>query len=166
MGNTYLNAGDLGKALENLGLALAGANWKWHLFQPPQAAGDGLLTAYDVIGMDLRGTELVVLSACETALGEIQATEGVIGLSKAFQIAGADMVVSSLWAVPDRETRELMGSFYALLAEGVTAGTALRRAKLMMKKKFGDLPLFWGGFSCYGFPDPIASQQRAMGDVA
>ena len=100
------------------GLALAGAN------QPPEAnvsrqrgseAGqeeNGILTAEEIGAMNLRGADLVVLSACETGLGEVAGGEGVLGLQRAFQAAGARTVVASLWQVSDQATRALMERFY------------------------------------------------------
>ena len=90
------------------GLALAGANTWLKGGDPPAEAEDGILTAEDVTGMDLNGTELVVLSACETGLGEVKIGEGVFGLRRAFVLAGAKTLVMSLWKVPDVQTKELM----------------------------------------------------------
>jgi len=84
----------------------------------PEEAEDGLLTAEDVTGIDLLATELVVLSACETGLGEVQAGEGVFGLRRSFVLAGARTLVMSLWKVPDEQTRELMEDFYQRLLDG------------------------------------------------
>ncbi|MBK7344852.1 MAG: CHAT domain-containing protein [Saprospiraceae bacterium] len=94
------------------GLILAGGNYTWqygHAFNPEKE--DGILTAYEISQMNLSNTELVVLSACETGLGDIQGNEGVYGLQRAFKIAGAKYLIMSLWQVPDRETMEFMTAF-------------------------------------------------------
>jgi CHAT domain-containing protein len=87
------------------GLALAGANH-------PDEKEDGILTAEEVGALNLTGTELVVLSACETGLGNTAGGEGLLGLQRAFQVAGAKTVVASLWSVPDQATKSLMVRFY------------------------------------------------------
>jgi CHAT domain-containing protein/tetratricopeptide (TPR) repeat protein len=112
------------------GLALAGANtWLKH-GTPPEEAEDGLLTAEDVTGLDLLATELVVLSACETGLGQVRVGEGVFGLRRAFVVAGAKTLVMSLWKVPDLATAILMERFYDnLLDHRLARDVALREAQ-------------------------------------
>jgi tetratricopeptide (TPR) repeat protein len=138
------------------GLALAGAN-TWLKSGPlPEAAEDGLLTAEDITGLDLSATELVVLSACETGLGEIHVGEGVLGLRRAFVLAGAKALVMSLWKVPDEPTRELMDDFYRRLLAGQGRAAALREAQLAMKTRYPD-PYYWGAFICQGDPLPLST---------
>ena len=120
----------------------------------PAEAEDGLLAAEDVSGLDLLATELVVLSACETGLGEVRTGEGVFGLRRAFVLAGAKTLVMSLWKVPDEQTRELMESFYRRTLAGEPRAEALRQAQLEMKKKYPD-PFYWGAFICQGDPGPL-----------
>jgi CHAT domain-containing protein len=135
------------------GLALAGANRA-----VGGDAGDGLLTAEKVLGLSLAGTRLVVLSACDTGVGEIQNGEGVYGLRRAFLQAGAQSLVTSLWPVPDVETRELMVRFYSLMQEGgIDRAQALRQAALdemdVVRQKYGQAhPLLWGAFIFVGDP--------------
>src|SRR5262249_23629800 len=96
----------------------------------PDEAEDGLLTAEDVVGLDLLDTELVVLSACDTGLGEIHVGEGVMGLRRAFIVAGARTLVMSLWKVPDLATAFLMDRLYAnRLTCGLDRDLALREAQ-------------------------------------
>jgi CHAT domain-containing protein/tetratricopeptide (TPR) repeat protein len=112
------------------GIVLAGANRP-----PPPGADDGILTALEVASLDLSGTEMVVLSACETGLGEVAGGEGVLGLQRAFQVAGARSTVTSLWAVDDRATSRLMTLFYEKLwVEGLPRAEALRRAQLELMR--------------------------------
>jgi CHAT domain-containing protein len=131
------------------GLALAGANWKNKQFRPPSEVGNGILTAEEVSNLDLSETELVVLSACETGLGDVQTGEGVFGLRRAFVLAGAKTLVMSLWKVPDQQTQELMTEFYRRLFWGEGRGEALRNVQLEMRKKYPD-PYYWGAFICQG----------------
>ncbi len=123
---------------------------------------DGRLTAEELQDLDLRGTELVVLSACETGRGELAAGEGVLGLSRALVVAGARAFMLSLWKVPDASTRELMDGFYAglwgdpspeALAKGekpLTAEEALRATQLRMlardRAKGAFHPKDWGAW--------------------
>lgn len=136
------------------GLALAGANTWLNKGDVPVAAEDGLLTAEDVSGLDLLATELVVLSACDTGLGEIRTGEGVFGLRRAFVLAGAKTLVMSLWKVPDQQTQELMVEFYQRLRDGEPRAEALRNAQLAMKEKYPH-PRWWGAFICQGEPGKL-----------
>ncbi|GAH33692.1 unnamed protein product, partial [marine sediment metagenome] len=116
---------------------------------------DGILTAEDVSGLDLLATGLVVLSACETGLGEIRTGEGVFGLRRAFVLAGAKTLVMSLWKVPDQETQELMEDFYRRVLQGKSRADALREAQLAIRTNHPD-PLYWGAFICQGDPSPLS----------
>ena len=144
------------------GLALAGVN-TWARCGPvPPEAEDGLLTADDVAGLDLLATELVVLSACETGLGEVRCGEGVFGLRRSFVVAGAKTLVMSLWRVPDEQTLALMENFYHQLMADVPGGTpraaALRTAQRALKGQPATAdPYFWGAFVCQGDPGPLPS---------
>jgi CHAT domain-containing protein len=138
------------------GLALAGANQAFKVSS--QGYYDGLLTAEKILGLKLRNTNLVVLSACETGLGEVKNGEGVYGLRRAFSQAGAKGIVMSMWSVPDEETKELMVNFYKNIAAGkIPPSQALRQAALKQKQicqeRYGHTnPLFWGAFVYLGEP--------------
>jgi CHAT domain-containing protein/Tfp pilus assembly protein PilF len=111
------------------GIAFAGANRR----PTPLGQDDGILTALEVAELDLSAVELAVLSACETGLGEVAGGEGLLGLQRAFQVAGARSVVASLWKVDDEATRALMARFYEnLWRKGLPAAGALREAQLTM----------------------------------
>lgn len=127
------------------GIALAGANRR------DNTKEDGVLTALEASGLNLWGTELVVLSACDTGLGDIKNGEGVYGLRRAFTLAGAQSLVMSLWAVSDYSTRELMSGFYKNLKLG--RANALRHAQLDVRKREGrSHPFHWAAFVQTGRP--------------
>jgi hypothetical protein len=157
-----------GHGLENpllkSGLALAGAN-TWCRGGPlPAEAEDGILTAEDVSGLDLLGTELVVLSACDTGLGAVRSGEGVFGLRRAFILAGARTLIVSLWKVPDEETKILMTDLYRRLLAGTPRADALRQSQLAMKAR-NPSPFFWGAFICIGDPGPLPRRTSPLAAV-
>jgi CHAT domain-containing protein len=110
------------------GIALAGANTFLAGGSLPDEAEDGILTAEDVSALDFQGTELVVLSACETGVGQIHNGEGVLGLRQAFIVAGAKSVIMSLWKIGDSATQTLMTHFYREPLNGTGRSESLRRA--------------------------------------
>jgi CHAT domain-containing protein/tetratricopeptide (TPR) repeat protein len=148
-------AAGLENPLLRSGLALAGANRLAD--EHPEGLDDGILTALEISGMDLAGTDLVVLSACDTGLGEVRNGEGVYGLRRAFVHAGADTVVMSLAKVPDAETRELIVEFYRRWLEGSGKCQALHDAALAIREKRqkdhgAAHPIYWGAFIAVGDP--------------
>jgi hypothetical protein len=110
---------------------------------------DGFLTAYEVTQLDLAQTNLVVLSACETGTGEIQSGEGVWGLQRAFQLAGAKTVMGSLWKISDEATVIYMTSFYEKYLTGADVNEAYRSAMLKTKESYPE-PYYWGAFTLTG----------------
>jgi CHAT domain-containing protein/Tfp pilus assembly protein PilF len=134
------------------GLALAGFN------QRDSGEEDGVLTALEVTGLNLRGTKLVVMSACETGLGDVQAGEGVYGLRRAFTLAGAQSQLMSLWSVDDDGTKELMVEYYRRIQNGEARGEALRQVQLeMLKSENRNHPFYWAAFIPSGSWLPLDS---------
>jgi hypothetical protein len=142
------------------GIVLAGAN------QRKSGTEDGILTALEATGLDLRGTELVTLSACETGVGEVRNGEGVYGLHRAFVIAGAKGELVSLWKVADEETKTLMVAYYQRLAQGSGRSSSLRATQLdMLAQRATAHPYYWASFVYYGDPSPVG-QSIAMSSGA
>jgi CHAT domain-containing protein/uncharacterized protein HemY len=125
------------------GIVLSGANDVWSK-KTSEDNEDGVLTAMEVSNLDLRKTKLIVLSACETGLGDIFGNEGVFGLQRAFKMAGASCLIMSLWQVPDKETSEFMELFYINLIRGKDIALAFRNTQLTMSKKYE--PFYWAAF--------------------
>ena len=124
------------------GIALAGVN------DPVTHAGDGLLSAFEVLGMDLDSTELVVLSACETGKGATHGG-GVYGLQRALKVAGAHNLIMSLWKVDDQATQQLMSSFYRIWTETGDLRSSFIQAQKELQNTYPD-PYFWGAFILTG----------------
>ncbi|MBO0861229.1 MAG: CHAT domain-containing protein [Chloracidobacterium sp.] len=147
------------------GIALTGAN------QVRSGGDDGLLTALEVAGLDLWGTKLVTLSACETGVGEVKNGEGVQGLRRALVLAGSESQVMSLWPVLDSATVDLMIQYYKALRQGKGRSEGLRQAQLrMLRSKDSQHPFYWAAFiqsgewaNLYGrrAPDPPSSAGKS-----
>jgi CHAT domain-containing protein len=129
------------------GLIFSGGNYAWNTGNPPyKGMDDGILTAYEISKVDMDKTSLVVLSACETGLGDLIGNEGVYGLQRAFKIAGVNAIIMSLWQIPDQETKEFMVSFYKnWLDKRLTIREAFRITQQEMRERFIN-PYQWAGF--------------------
>lgn len=125
------------------GIVFANANAVWS-DDKSSLENDGVLTAQEVAHIDLRSTSLVVLSACETALGDIKGSEGVYGLQRAFKMAGVNQLIMSLWKVPDSETAEFMVLFYKNLLKYNDTQIAFNKTQSVLRKKYD--PYFWAAF--------------------
>jgi CHAT domain-containing protein len=140
----FINDNNIPNPMLKSGIALAGAN-----ASVIRGKSDGVVTALKLSGLDLKGTDLVVLSACETGVVDINSTDSVSGLSKAFIQAGAKDIIISLWSVDDQATKELMSSFYRQIKESKDYAKALKFAKLKMIEE-GKHPFYWGAFIVSG----------------
>lgn len=135
-------------------LLLAGAGRAAHGMDP---AIDGHLLAEEARLLDLSGTALVVLSACDTGLGEVETSQGVVGLRRAFLVAGAEALVTSLWRVDDKGTSDLMRVYWRLVLRGQPRLGALRQAMRQIKKSRPH-PYFWAPFIGIGLDVPLPSK--------
>lgn len=130
--------------LQRSGLLLAGANKAWKGEIVPEGVEDGILTAAEIASLDLNSCDVVVLSACETGLGEIT-DDGVLGLQRAFKNAGVNTIVMSLWEVDDRATSLMMQTFYRNLIRGKSKRVSFTAAQDEVRKKYSD-PRYWAAF--------------------
>jgi CHAT domain-containing protein/Tfp pilus assembly protein PilF len=118
----------------------------------PERTDDGILQAQEIMEQTQAELDTVVLSACETALTDVQGGQGLLGLTRAFQIAGARKVVASLWQVSDLATTVLMAKFYENLKQGFDESVALQQAQQSLLRQGEPLthPFYWSAFQCYG----------------
>ena len=128
------------------GLVFSAANEAWLGKAVENGKEDGILTAYELSNLDLSNTQLAVLSACETGVGENVSGEGVFGLQRALKMAGVDKMIVSLWPVPDKETAEMMQKFYGNIAIGKNIAESFNLAQTEMRKLYGAKPALWAGF--------------------
>jgi CHAT domain-containing protein len=154
LGEACARAAPAGNPLLVAGLALAGANRRSEALPGEE---DGILTAEEIASLDLTGVECVVLSACESGLGEVRGAEGLFGMRRAFQIAGARTLITSLWRVQDETARQWMQRFYEIRERGATTAEAARRASLDLlesrrRRGLDTHPSSWGAFVAVGDP--------------
>ncbi len=138
--------------LLNSGLFFAGANQRGQVSDGAEV-DDGILTAFEVSAMNLQGTEWVVLSACESGLGEVKAGEGVWGLRRAFQMAGARTVISALWSIPDKQTVSIMEQLYSSYDTDIAIvmrQMARNEIEKMRNRGLPDHPYAWAAFIAIG----------------
>lgn len=141
MGNN-LNAST--SSLYRSGLMMSGGNKAWIGETLPEDIEDGILSAAEISNLDFNSCDIVVLSACETGLGEIT-DEGVFGLQRSFKIAGVNTIIMSLWEVDDQATSYMMQNFYKNLVKGKNKREAFSIAQAAVKKKYSD-PRYWAAF--------------------
>jgi CHAT domain-containing protein len=151
------NAWPAANPLHRCGLALANANRRqWQEGSVEKRENDGILFGTEIVDLDLRATELVVLSCCDSSLGEARDGEGVTGLSQAFHLAGARSVMGTLWEVEDLANALLMRDFFRHLAEGKNKADALRSAQrerireLREGRQKAAHPFYWGAVQLIG----------------
>ncbi len=148
--NSLINSKTLkNQPLLRSGLLFSGAR---NTYEGDKLDGEenGILYALEASELDLSTTQLVVLSACETANGENKNGEGVYGLQRAFKKSGARQIIMSMWSVPDNATRELMIEFYKNYLKTQDAQSSLKTAQLKLKSKYPNKPFYWGAFVIMG----------------
>lgn len=143
------NANDNPLLRSGLMLAGAGATVSGNRMPNLESNDNGILTAYEAMNLNLEGTDLIILSACETGLGDIKAGEGVYGLQRAFLVAGADALIMSLWKVDDAATQQLMSYFYQNWIKLGNKQKAFKQAQLQLMAKYKE-PYYWGAFVMMG----------------
>lgn len=129
------------------GLVLAGVNNK-DSFE--DSSEDGILTAFEIASLDLKKTKLVILSACETGLGDVKNGDGVYGLQRAFKMAEARFIILSMWKVDDEATMQLMKLFYKSLVQTNDVALSFDLAQKELRVKYPD-PYYWGAFKLFGY---------------
>jgi CHAT domain-containing protein len=147
--NASLPENDWENPMVRCGIALAGANYAARITNA--LAEDGLLTGLEASLLNLQGTELVILSACESGVGEVKIGEGVMSLRRAFRIAGAETVLASQWKVDDEATNRLMTEFMRRWRAGEPRAKAWREAQLaLLRSETFSPPYFWAAFTLTG----------------
>jgi CHAT domain-containing protein len=129
--------------MDQTGLIMAGRNKLINSGTDTHFGDDGVLRAAEIAGLNLENKKLVVLSTCESGLGEVISAEGVYGMARAFKLAGAEKVLISLWKLDDAIAGIIMEEFYKQLLQGKSAAAALKAAQQLMRKKRG--PYYWAG---------------------
>ena len=142
--NSILNFDSTEDAMYRSGLAFAGANNTWKGKQIQEGVDDGIATSAEIASINFTGVDLVILSACETGLGEVN-DEGVFGLQRAFKKAGANTIIMSLWKVNDHITQMMMTSFYGHLLRGKTKRDSFRLAQQEIRAEYPN-PYQWAAF--------------------
>lgn len=127
------------------GLLFAGANNAWIGQDVPNQIDDGILSGYEISLLDLSKTKLSVLSACKTGVGDVDDIDGVFGLQRGLKLAGVESIIMSLWNIPDKETRILMGFFYSNLMNGMEKHPAFVNAINSMRELYPS-PYYWASF--------------------
>ena len=131
------------------GLVFAGVNRVWNSGRAIPGVDDGILSALEISRLNLTGTELVTLSACQTGLGDIRNGEGIFGLQRAFRAAGVRALIMSLWKVADKPTAEMMAIFYRRWMDGMSKADAFLAARLEMRFRY-PAPFIWAAFVLVG----------------